>query len=274
MHTMGQRISELRKKHKYSQVYVAKALNVSRQAVSRWECDLSAPDTYNLIELAKLLEVSVEYITLGDNESWIEPINFKNGSEKLKIYDKWYIKIIIYSVVCLISSFLCFILFPEFFRFSYFYFILPYVLSSIFLAVIVERLSTIRLGKKYILVFFISVLSFIISFGALILFYIANYSSNYLAFIMYGNIGTILFIMFGGCLIQMSIVLLLNFMLRLSWYDRIAIYIFSIPIFYLFSVGINHVVRDICKFPILPFVLLCVTFYALSCWIIWKKRKI
>ena len=67
--TIGQRISEKRKERGYSQEYVAEMLNVSRQAVSKWECDTSAPDTYNLIALAELLGVSVEYIALGKKES-------------------------------------------------------------------------------------------------------------------------------------------------------------------------------------------------------------
>ena len=65
MSTIGQRISELRKNSSFSQEYVAERLNVSRQAVSNWEQDLSAPDTYNLIALAELFDVSVEYIATG-----------------------------------------------------------------------------------------------------------------------------------------------------------------------------------------------------------------
>ena len=63
--TNGQRISELRKSYGYSQEYLAEKMNVSRQAVSKWEQDLSAPDTYNLIALAELLDVSVEYLATG-----------------------------------------------------------------------------------------------------------------------------------------------------------------------------------------------------------------
>ena len=63
--TIGQRIGELRKSYGYSQEYIAEKMNVSRQAVSKWEQDLSAPDTYNLIALAELLDVSVEYLATG-----------------------------------------------------------------------------------------------------------------------------------------------------------------------------------------------------------------
>jgi transcriptional regulator with XRE-family HTH domain len=63
--SIGQRISERRRSFGYSQEYIAEQLNVSRQAVSKWEQDLSAPDTYNLIALAELLDVSVEYLATG-----------------------------------------------------------------------------------------------------------------------------------------------------------------------------------------------------------------
>lgn len=64
--TLGKRISALRKDKKLSQEYVAETLNVSRQAVSKWENDLSSPDTENLIALAKLLEVDVEFLATGE----------------------------------------------------------------------------------------------------------------------------------------------------------------------------------------------------------------
>ena len=47
--TLGNRISRLRTERKYSQEYLAERMDVSRQAVSKWEKDLSSPDTKNLI---------------------------------------------------------------------------------------------------------------------------------------------------------------------------------------------------------------------------------
>ena len=63
--TLGKRISALRKDKRLSQEYVAETLNVSRQAVSKWENDLSSPDTDNLIALAKLLDVDVAFLATG-----------------------------------------------------------------------------------------------------------------------------------------------------------------------------------------------------------------
>ncbi len=63
--TLANRISRLRKEKKLSQEFVADTLNVSRQAVSKWENGLSSPDTENLIALAGLLEVDVDYLATG-----------------------------------------------------------------------------------------------------------------------------------------------------------------------------------------------------------------
>ena len=60
--SIGERIAALRKEKNISQMQLAKALEVSRQAVSKWENDLTAPDTINLIQLADLLETDTEYL--------------------------------------------------------------------------------------------------------------------------------------------------------------------------------------------------------------------
>ncbi len=83
--TIGQRISDLRKEHGYSQEYVAEKLDVSRQAVSKWECDASAPDTYNLIALAELFGVSVEYIAVGKKESTGDTVTQEPASRPVTV---------------------------------------------------------------------------------------------------------------------------------------------------------------------------------------------
>lgn len=63
--SIGERILELRKQKNISQVQLAKALGISRQAVSKWENDLAAPDMMNLIRLADLLVTDTEYLATG-----------------------------------------------------------------------------------------------------------------------------------------------------------------------------------------------------------------
>ena len=57
---LGNRLYELRKKSGLSQEELSEKLNVSRQAVSKWECGESLPDTDNLITIAKLYGVSID----------------------------------------------------------------------------------------------------------------------------------------------------------------------------------------------------------------------
>jgi len=63
--SLGERITELRTACGMSQNQLAKAMEVSRQAVSKWETGQSAPDSMNLIRLAEVLETDVEYLTTG-----------------------------------------------------------------------------------------------------------------------------------------------------------------------------------------------------------------
>jgi len=57
---IANRLLELRKEKNFSQEELAEKIGVSRQAVSKWERAESSPDTDNLIELARLYEVSLD----------------------------------------------------------------------------------------------------------------------------------------------------------------------------------------------------------------------
>ena len=63
--SLGERISELRKISGMSQLDLAKAMEVSRQAVSKWETDQTSPDASNLIRLSDILDTDIEYLTTG-----------------------------------------------------------------------------------------------------------------------------------------------------------------------------------------------------------------
>ena len=54
------RLADLRRAHGFSQEELAEKLNVSRQAISKWERAESSPDTDNLIALAQLYGVSLD----------------------------------------------------------------------------------------------------------------------------------------------------------------------------------------------------------------------
>jgi transcriptional regulator with XRE-family HTH domain len=71
--TVGQRIAKCRKNKNMSQEELAERLGISRQAVSKWENDLATPDTYNMIQLSKVLDEDVEYLACGNESAIVLP---------------------------------------------------------------------------------------------------------------------------------------------------------------------------------------------------------
>ena len=65
--TLGEKIKEARKQCGLSQEQLAEKMAVSRSAVAKWEANNGLPDVDNLKALAKLLNVSVDYL-LDDGE--------------------------------------------------------------------------------------------------------------------------------------------------------------------------------------------------------------
>lgn len=65
--TTGEKIAALRRQAGLSQEALADKIGLSRQAVSKWEADLSVPSMDNLVELAKLFGVPVD-VLLRPNE--------------------------------------------------------------------------------------------------------------------------------------------------------------------------------------------------------------
>ena len=58
----GKRIRELRKQSGLSQQSLAGLLAVSQDTVSLWECEKSVPPTEYLPKLAKIFDVSIDYL--------------------------------------------------------------------------------------------------------------------------------------------------------------------------------------------------------------------
>lgn len=63
--TLGERLTELRKKKNLSQEEVAEKLNVTRQTVSKWELDQSTPDFDKIVPICKLYNISSEELLTG-----------------------------------------------------------------------------------------------------------------------------------------------------------------------------------------------------------------
>ena len=66
--TLGRRIAQLRKEKELKQDDLAQMLDVSAQAVSKWENDQTCPDISLLPHLASILGVSVDELLSGKQE--------------------------------------------------------------------------------------------------------------------------------------------------------------------------------------------------------------
>lgn len=60
--TFKEKLQTLRKSKGMSQEQLAACVNVSRQAISKWELGESMPDTNNVIQLSNLFSVSIDYL--------------------------------------------------------------------------------------------------------------------------------------------------------------------------------------------------------------------
>jgi transcriptional regulator with XRE-family HTH domain len=65
---IGEKIQQLRKANNLSQEQLAVQLEVSRQAVSRWELNESTPDTDKIILISRIFSVTTDYLLLEDSE--------------------------------------------------------------------------------------------------------------------------------------------------------------------------------------------------------------
>lgn len=74
--TLGEKITHLRKKRGLSQEELAITLNVSRQAVSKWERGEAKPDTDKVVALAEYFEVTTDWL-LRD----IAPLETHTGTD-------------------------------------------------------------------------------------------------------------------------------------------------------------------------------------------------
>ena len=68
--SISNNITDLRKKKGITQEQLAIALNISPQAVSKWETNTSQPDTQMLPLIAKYFEVSIDYLFYGDEYAY------------------------------------------------------------------------------------------------------------------------------------------------------------------------------------------------------------
>lgn len=65
----GEKLQMLRKARGWSQEELAQQINVSRQALSKWESGAAVADTENVIALSRLFGVTTDYLLLEESEA-------------------------------------------------------------------------------------------------------------------------------------------------------------------------------------------------------------
>ncbi len=66
--TFGEKLQKLRKENHWTQEQLAEQIDVSRQALSKWELDTALPDTENIIKLSKIFGLSTDYFLLEEEQ--------------------------------------------------------------------------------------------------------------------------------------------------------------------------------------------------------------
>lgn len=84
--TIGNRIAKFRKAKGFTQEELASRLDVSSQAVSKWENDQSCPDISLLPQLSKILGVTVDELLTGSNdEVKLLPVSERKSLDELTL---------------------------------------------------------------------------------------------------------------------------------------------------------------------------------------------
>ena len=117
---LADKIIRLRKKHGWSQEELAEKMNVSRQAVSKWEGAQTLPDLEKILMLGELFGVTTDYLLKDDieNEEYtdgvtdpgIRKITLAEANEYLELRKSAAKRIAIATMLCIASVFPLFLL--------------------------------------------------------------------------------------------------------------------------------------------------------------------
>lgn len=72
--TLSEKIGALRRQKGFSQEDLAAMMNITRQAVSRWEQGESLPDIENILRLSEIFDVTVDYLLKDGGLGAVRPV--------------------------------------------------------------------------------------------------------------------------------------------------------------------------------------------------------
>ena len=90
--TFGEKLKEIRKRFGLTQEKLSGLINVSRQAITKWENDEGLPDITNLQELSKIFGITIDYLLDKDNNlpalTLRKELDKDKYKSKLSMYDE------------------------------------------------------------------------------------------------------------------------------------------------------------------------------------------
>ena len=113
---LEEKLVQLRKEKGLSQMFVAEAMEVSRQAISRWEVGTALPSTDNLRKLAELYGVSIdvllnESVPLAEvhrERQRVEPAPQQDAFISEDTQSRSAVKPVLYGAIAVLTAGLCF----------------------------------------------------------------------------------------------------------------------------------------------------------------------
>lgn len=156
---LGEKITLARKKKAMSQEDLANLLNVSRQAVQKWESGASIPEVNKLVQISNMLDVSLDYLLKDTKEDNKKEETNSNKEEKINIkFNDLSPKQKKYRIISIVLLFLGMVLFlggvalilygfMDFFANQYFFIILGIVITILGIVSFVEYSDFYRKSK-------------------------------------------------------------------------------------------------------------------------------
>lgn len=83
MADLGRHLREIRKERRLTQQQLAELLDVQQRVISRWETGVAKPHLNHIVQVAKVLEVSLDKLVFGDEDEAPEP-SFEIRNRRLK----------------------------------------------------------------------------------------------------------------------------------------------------------------------------------------------
>lgn len=83
MADLGKNLREIRKDRRLTQQQLAELLDVQQRVISRWETGVAKPHLNHIVQLAKVLEVSLDRLVFADEDGHTES-TFEIRNRRLK----------------------------------------------------------------------------------------------------------------------------------------------------------------------------------------------